>query len=75
MIRKEDSLATAYRVYVLAKVFSYLMIFLEISITVVLPTFIAPFGQNSWQQKQCMQIFRLIAGFLSFMVIALAGQT
>lgn len=40
----------------------------------VRPTFIAPFGQNSWQQKQWMQTLRLICGLPRFIVIALAGH-
>ena len=72
---KHATKSPCYDYHNIFDVFSYLKIFLAIFITVVLPTFIAPFGQNSWQQKQWMQIFRLIAGFLSFMVIALAGQT
>ena len=39
-----------------------------------LRTFMAPLGQNSWQQKQRMQAARWITGFSRFMVIALAGQ-
>ena len=39
------------------------------------PWRIAPFGQNSWQQKQWMQTPRSICGFFFFIVIALAGQT
>ena len=37
------------------------------------PWRIAPFGQNSWQQKQWMQTTRSICGFFFFIVIALAG--
>ena len=37
------------------------------------PWRIAPFGQNSWQQKQWMQTPRSICGFFFFIVIALAG--
>ena len=37
-------------------------------------TFIAPTGQNSWQQKHRMHFLRSMRGFLFTMVIAFAGQ-
>jgi hypothetical protein len=37
-------------------------------------SFIAPLGQNSWQQKQRMHAFLFMDGFPLRMVIAFAGQ-
>ena len=38
-------------------------------------TFMAPLGQNSWQQKQRMQSLRSIFGLPRRIPMALAGQT